>query len=662
MIINQGVKVRFGADMKGLTRGLAKGKLAVGGFATAAAAALAGVTVASVRMAAQLDRDLRLVSTLGGEAAGNTEALRKEVQQLGVEFGRNFNEIARANYQAVSGGFKDIAQSMELTRAGTRLAVAGNADLVGSTEAVVKALNAFDMEAGDAEKAAAQLWGITRDGIITVEQLGRFLADLPVAAASSGIEFEEMSAAISTLTAAGVPASTAMDQLRSAIIQLEKRGITGTLVERMERFVGQGIGELSEQLGDQTAARGVLVLANNLETFNGNVEAAGDVLTDYNAAVETMNDGPMAEWNQAQQGLNDIMTSFGNEIMPIATQALEGFNSALSSLDAGKLDDLLRRLTAGTPLGFLTLLGQPSGYEGIPQGVLPDPAGPANRGAREGPFFPTPTGAAVPTTADELGANQEGVTQAGSGGTDVAPQGGAGQGAGRSPLYTYLDQRTVIGQQDPLFELRESRLNDMSQDTSGISIGGELGDFDFEGNADEIRDAHDAMQNLGSSSQFAAASAGILSSTVGGLLTSAFVTAESGAARFVQGMLAQFAQLGVNALVSTIFPGFAGGFAGGGFTGSIGAGNVAGVVHGNEYVFNADAVRSLGLGRLERMHQVAKAGNTSNTVNVTVNAGSGDAASVAQLTADAVGTKMRELTTTSRGNFYKPASAKYGGV
>jgi len=125
------------------------------------------------------------------------------------------------------------------------------------------------------------------------------------------------------------------------------------------------------------------------------------------------------------------------------------------------------------------------------------------------------------------------------------------------------------------------------------------------------------------------------------------------------GLLAQFAQIGAQIGISALIPGsqFLG-FAAGGFTGGA-PGQPRGIVHGNEFVFNDKAVSALGLGRLERMHQAAQAGNTSNTVNVTVNAGSGDATQIAGITADAVGAKMRELQTTNRGSLYTAAPQKY---
>lgn len=50
-------------------------------------------------------------------------------------------------------------------------------------------------------------------------------------------------------------------------------------------------------------------------------------------------------------------------------------------------------------------------------------------------------------------------------------------------------------------------------------------------------------------------------------------------------------------------------YASGGYTGNHDSDKVAGVVHGNEYVFSAPAVRAIGLQRLERLHAKAKTGH-----------------------------------------------------
>lgn len=67
-------------------------------------------------------------------------------------------------------------------------------------------------------------------------------------------------------------------------------------------------------------------------------------------------------------------------------------------------------------------------------------------------------------------------------------------------------------------------------------------------------------------------------------------------------------------IVSTISGTQMSGFQSGGYTGNMGTSQVAGVVHGQEYVMNAEATRRIGVGNLERM----SSGGSMGGVNITV--------------------------------------------
>lgn len=601
MILNEGIMVRMGGDNQGLLRALSQGNMATKAFAGAAVAALAGITAASVKMAAQLDKDLRLVATLGGEAAQSTGRLRGEIQSLGREFGRNFNELARANYQAVSGGFKSITKSMELTRAGTKLAIAGNADLVGSTEGVVKWLKAFGNESLTADDAAAQLWGTTRDGIVTVEQLNRFLADLPATMGQSGIKSYELVAALSTLTGVTGNAGRAVDQLRSLVIKMEQEGFTGSLLQRIERFNEKGLGELVTLLGDQTAATGAQVLASNMDVLRQNVTGAQTVTEDFNTAVETMNDGALSEWAKLQANVNSMMSDLGAKLLPLVNVGLKTMNGLLNpsnATGAASVEEWANQQLFRTPGATpdLNILGPVGGYLQRPvQSELADVRYDLpSRYSR--PLFP-----------------ESSIAQ------DPFSQFAAPPAAGPRMYERFFDAQMLSGMK--------------GQSTDFITGIGEFGEA-----AEE-------------SSAMASASAAILSSAVGGLLVSAFVTAESATGRFVQGLLAQFAQLGIQKGVGALFgltP-----FASGGYTG---ASN--GLVHPGEFVFNADAVRALGVGSLERQHRVAQAGGAEITINQTINGG--NPSDVAGVTKAGVMSAIREADATGQSRLYQSSAARWG--
>lgn len=62
------------------------------------------------------------------------------------------------------------------------------------------------------------------------------------------------------------------------------------------------------------------------------------------------------------------------------------------------------------------------------------------------------------------------------------------------------------------------------------------------------------------------------------------------------------------------------GFSTGGYTGNIGVNDVAGVVHGKEYVLNAAATKRIGVDNLNAMNRGSGVGNNNVSVNVVVNA------------------------------------------
>ena len=74
------------------------------------------------------------------------------------------------------------------------------------------------------------------------------------------------------------------------------------------------------------------------------------------------------------------------------------------------------------------------------------------------------------------------------------------------------------------------------------------------------------------------------------------------------------------------------GFSTGGYTGNMGVNDVAGVVHGKEYVLNAAATKRIGVDNLNAMNKGASIGNNNVSVNVVVNAdGSSDVQANAQM-------------------------------
>jgi hypothetical protein len=150
---------------------------------------------------------------------------------------------------------------------------------------------------------------------------------------------------------------------------------------------------------------------------------------------------------------------------------------------------------------------------------------------------------------------------------------------------------------------------------------------------DMFRDAFSSSETLGSSNAKAASAAlelasaaargGDALSSLPSIIQSIITAASAGSAAGgigggfgggLGGLFSLFGGGGVSdfAFGSTTFAdAFAAGvipLSSGGYTGAADPRKIAGVVHGQEYVFSAPAVKAIGLDRLERLHEKAKAG------------------------------------------------------
>ena len=134
---------------------------------------------------------------------------------------------------------------------------------------------------------------------------------------------------------------------------------------------------------------------------------------------------------------------------------------------------------------------------------------------------------------------------------------------------------------------------------------------------------------MSSSSKAAGTAATTQGTAQAASLTSAYAPAATLANTATFGSASAAGMAGMMAVVSlaAALPAMLGkGFMTGGYTGSMGKDQIAGVVHGQEYVFDADATRRIGVHNLEALRngnlsvsgKAAKGGSVSSSVNITI--------------------------------------------
>lgn len=197
----------------------------VGAGMTAAGAGIGAGLGLMVKQASDFNKGVAELSTL--MSAKPLEQVKKEfgpmMLDMAKEFGEKTETITKSAYQAVSAGIEPSRSAVK-----EFLAVAGDAaaggvtDIETSVNALTSVVNAYGPEMVSAKKASDLIFSAVKDGKTTFEEMGSSLYNVIPVAAAVGVKFEDVTAAIATMTKQGTPTKQATTQIRQAIAELTK--------------------------------------------------------------------------------------------------------------------------------------------------------------------------------------------------------------------------------------------------------------------------------------------------------------------------------------------------------------------------------------------------------------------------------------------------------
>lgn len=312
----------FGAD---LTRSVTVPILAVGAAAT--------------KMAVDFDQTFAQMRGLAGVSAGEIDRLKESVLDLSGETGRGPQELAQALYFIRSSGI-DGARALDALEVSAKAAASG----LGSTEvvadAVTSAMNAYATSGMTAARATDVLVATAREGKAEPAELAAQMGRLLPVASQLGISFEDVGAAIATLSLNGNDAATSSTQLTNVMSKLLKpsqqgasalqavglsledvqamladRGLLGTLEELQARLGESGFVRFLE---DQQAVQGGLaLLGGDLEATRDRFDALRDSAGASSDAFE-QTDSDARKMQQAWAEVQASLIKIGGIIAPIA--------------------------------------------------------------------------------------------------------------------------------------------------------------------------------------------------------------------------------------------------------------------------------------------------------------------------------------------------------
>ena len=161
---------------------------------------------------------LAKVSTLVDTASVDMDQLGDSLLDLSAKYGLEASNLAESAYNAISSNNalgKDTEDLMKVLESSAKLAKAGFTDVDTAASATLKTLNAYGLGVESVDMVQKVLIQTQNTGITTVGELGAVLAQVTPSAAAAGIGFDQVGAAIATMTAQGTPAAQATTQLNA---------------------------------------------------------------------------------------------------------------------------------------------------------------------------------------------------------------------------------------------------------------------------------------------------------------------------------------------------------------------------------------------------------------------------------------------------------------
>ena len=292
-----------------------------------AAAGVAAFAVESVKAFSEFEKGMNevftLMPTMSEKAFGE---MSDQVLELATEMNRLPEEVVPALYQAISAGVPPD-NALEFMEIAAKAARGGVTELETAVDGITSVVNAFGSETISATEAADKMFTAVRLGKTTFEQLSKRLFQVNPVAASLGVEFGDVAAAMATLTAMGVPTRVAATQLRQVFNELS----TDT------RKAGEVFQELTGKTFQQFIAEGnnvqdaMDIMSNRAKELGVGTNALFSTIEAGNAALSLTSESGAAKFTQSleQMAISAGAVDEANEKMneSFAVQ-VEGLQSA----------------------------------------------------------------------------------------------------------------------------------------------------------------------------------------------------------------------------------------------------------------------------------------------------------------------------------------------
>ncbi len=321
------------------------------GAAAAGMGAMVYAGAGLLRFYAQYRQQIAAIDSITNMSRAQLQGMSDDVRALAVAMGRDATESASALNDALSSGVAE-ADGIEVLGLATKAAIAGLTQTATAMQGGLAIVNAYGEGIDNLELRFDQMFLAVRDGVVSFEELSRFIGDALPSARAAGVGFDEVAAAIARMTVAGIRAPQATTALKGAInalaaptpeaakqmeaLGISWRGLTGTLEDIAA--LDLDIASLRALVPDVEARTAVMSLTQDIGAMRAQVEAMRGAGGAMEEAYAKFADTPQAEldkfnasWSELKLALGEAATAF-LPLVRAGTELLTLFNELPDSV------------------------------------------------------------------------------------------------------------------------------------------------------------------------------------------------------------------------------------------------------------------------------------------------------------------------------------------
>ena len=236
---------------------------------------------------------MREVQTISKAVQDDFDGISQKLVDMAANGPDSAIKLAKAFYQIVSAGY-DGAEGLKLLEISSKAAVAGVTDTKTAADGLTTVLNAWGLSANNAGKVSDVMFKSVERGKTTFSELASYIAQVAPLAASNNVEFEQIFAALQSITKQGTPTAQAMTQIRSSLVNMNKAlgdGWANTMtyqdgLNKIAEMAGGSQNKLKGLIPDIEGVSAVLALTGEkakgaAEDLDETTKAAGAMETAY---------------------------------------------------------------------------------------------------------------------------------------------------------------------------------------------------------------------------------------------------------------------------------------------------------------------------------------------------------------------------------------------